>query len=252
MTPPKNTSWQQVASWYDGIVGQDGHYYHQHVVLPGTLKLLELSADSRVLDIACGQGILSRAIPKVRQYLGLDSAKGLIEAAKRGVKNPDYSFMALDATKSWGNVPKNFTHACILLALQNIERADLAIKNASEHLDTKGKLLIVINHPMFRIPRQSGWGIDEKTKQQYRWVNRYASPLKVPITMHPGQKNEHTTWSFHKSLHDYVQMLAQAGFVIKNIEEWQSDKESVGKAAKMENRARAEFPLFMAILAEKQ
>jgi hypothetical protein len=35
------------------------------------------------------------------------------------------------------------------------------------------------------------------------------------------------------------------------MEEWTSDKVSVGKAAKGENRARAEFPLFMAIRAVK-
>jgi len=38
--------------------------------------------------------------------------------------------------------------------------------------------------------------------------------------------------------------------VIEKIEEWASDKDSVGKAAKMENRARAEIPLFMAIQAK--
>jgi hypothetical protein len=47
-------------------------------------------------------------------------------------------------------------------------------------------------------------------------------------------------------------MLRNAGFVITRIEEWTSDKESEGKAAKQENRARAEFPLFMAIQALKQ
>ena len=34
-------------------------------------------------------------------------------------------------------------------------------------------------------------------------------------------------------------------------EEWISDKRSMGKRAGMENRAREEFPLFLAILAKK-
>jgi hypothetical protein len=46
-------------------------------------------------------------------------------------------------------------------------------------------------------------------------------------------------------------MLNKAGFMIAKIEEWTSDKESEGKTAKQENRARAEFPLFMAIQAQK-
>jgi len=46
--------------------------------------------------------------------------------------------------------------------------------------------------------------------------------------------------------------LKTNGLVIKDIEEWRSEKESQGKWAKMEDRAREEFPLFLAILGEKQ
>jgi hypothetical protein len=46
-------------------------------------------------------------------------------------------------------------------------------------------------------------------------------------------------------------MLKDAGFVIEEIEEWTSDKESEGRAGRMENRSRNEIPLFMAIGAIK-
>jgi hypothetical protein len=52
-------------------------------------------------------------------------------------------------------------------------------------------------------------------------------------------------------LAEYSRMLFEGGFLIERIEEWVSDKHSVGKASLMENRARSEFPLFMAILARK-
>jgi hypothetical protein len=39
--------------------------------------------------------------------------------------------------------------------------------------------------------------------------------------------------------------------VIEKIEEWVSDKKSEGGKAAMEDKARAEFPLFMAIAAKK-
>jgi hypothetical protein len=38
---------------------------------------------------------------------------------------------------------------------------------------------------------------------------------------------------------------------VSDLEEWTSDKVSIGKAAKGENRARAEFPLFLVIKAVK-
>jgi hypothetical protein len=40
--------------------------------------------------------------------------------------------------------------------------------------------------------------------------------------------------------------------VIEKIEEWVSDKKSTGPMAKMEDRARDEIPMFMAILATKK
>ena len=69
------------------------------------------------------------------------------------------------------------------------------------------------------------------------------------VTMHPGEAKSPLTWSFHQPISAYTKMLTDNGFVIEKLEEWTSDKESVGKAGKMENRARAEFPLFLAILA---
>ena len=67
--------------------------------------------------------------------------------------------------------------------------------------------------------------------------------------MHPGQGHGPLTWSFHEPISAYTNMLADNNFVIENLEEWTSDKESMGKAGRMENRSRAEFPLFLAILA---
>jgi ubiquinone/menaquinone biosynthesis C-methylase UbiE len=250
----KDTSWNKVAPWYSKIVGKEGHYYHEHVVIPGVLRLLNLKNEDTLVDLACGQGILARKIPKIKKYLGLDLAKELIKEAKDRNHDNNHEFMVCDLSKLLRDREEKFDKATIILALQNIEQAENIIGNAATYLKKGGQLVIVINHPSFRIPRQSGWRIDEENKQQQRFINRYLSPLKIPIDMNPSEKNREQnkkiTWSFHHSLQDYSQMLFKVGFMIEKIEEWSSDKESTGKAAKMENRARAEIPLFMAISAK--
>lgn len=248
----KDTSWQGVSKWYDKSVGHKGHHYHQNVVLPGILPLLDLKAHDSLLDLGCGQGVLARAIPQISRYVGLDLAADLIAAAKRQTVIPNYEFKVQDITKQF-NLGEKFSRAAIILALQNVQNYKQLILNASNHLEPGGKLLIVINHPYFRIPRQTDWGVDEQTKQQYRKVFRYLTPLEIPITMNPGspRAQQKLTWSYHHSLADYSQALAEVGLVITNIEEWASDKHSEGAAAKMENRARAEIPLFMAFTAMK-
>jgi SAM-dependent methyltransferase len=227
------------------------------VVLPGVLRLLNLTAESSLIDLGCGQGILSHVIPPIKEYFGLDKAAALIDVAKRAQQKLNYAFRVNDVSRPIPAIQPSFTHAAIILALQNMEYPQGAIQNAGRYLVPGGKLVIVLNHPSFRIPRQSGWDVDAKTKQQYRWENRYLSPLKIPITMNPGQSVQQqgaqkVTWSFHRPLQDYVAMLREAGFVITGLEEWVSDKQSAGKAASMENRSRGEFPLFMAVVAEKK
>lgn len=125
----------------------------------------------------------------------------------------------------------------------------ISLENAAKFLQPKGRLFIVLNHPCFRIPRQSSWGIDKKKQVQFRRVDRYLSSLKIPIQTHPGKNSTIKTWSFHHSLSTYSQYLHQAGFVIEKIEEWCSDKKSEGGRAKMEDFSRLEFPLFLAIQA---
>jgi len=249
-----STSWEPVEQWYKSVVGDEGHYYHQHVVIPGVLRLLALdkAAAPSLLDIACGQGILARHIPKHAAYTGIDISPSLVSAAKKADHNPKHQYLVGDALKPFPIKQTDFTHAAIVLAIQNFETPALAIQNAAKHLGPQGRLVIAMNHPCYRILRQSSWKVDELQKIQYRRIDKYSSPMKFPIQAHPSKgKESATTWSFHFPLESYSKWLSDSGFAIELIEEWHSNKTSTGKNAKMENRAREEIPLFMAIKAVK-
>lgn len=249
-----NSSWEPVGGWYNQIVGKEGHYYHQNVIIPHVLRLLGAGeAGCRVLDMGCGQGILSRAIGKSVEYSGVDLSDSLIREAKKLNRLPGHDFIVADTTKPLPLKGDDYTHAIFILSLQNMAVPGAAIANAARHLREGGKLILVLNHPCFRIPRQSSWGIDEKQKVQYRRIDKYLSPLEVPIQAAPSKGQASTeTWSYHHPLSNIMGWLKEAGFVVGMIEEWCSDKESVGGAAKMENRARNEIPMFMMIEAIKR
>ena len=250
--PAKSTSWEKSSKWYNDLVGGGGHYFHEHVIIPKSLALLKLKKGDSILEFGAGQGVLARKLQPGVMYVGIDASTSLINTAKKYNKNPIHHFEVDDVTTTLKTTKKDFSHATIILALQNIEFPDKAIANAARHLKPGGKLLIVLNHPTFRIPRQSGWGVNPENKLQYRWVSQYMSTLKIPIKMHPGKHSGGLTWSFHQPLSAYSRYLADAGMAIELIEEWVSDKESEGRMAKSEDRARAEIPLFMAILAVKR
>jgi SAM-dependent methyltransferase len=250
----KTTSWEPVEKWYQSAVGDEGHYYHQQVVIPGVLKLCDFgqTPNASLLDLACGSGVLARHLPDSIDYIGIDLAPSLIKAAKSADKCKNHLYLIADATQPLSLKKCDFSHAAIVLAVQNIEMPRLIFANAAKHLASNGRLVIAMNHPCFRIPRQSSWKVDEAQKIQYRRIDRYSSSLQIPIQAHPskGQQSP-TTFSFHYPLSAYSRWLYEEGFIIELIEEWHSNKVSTGKMAKMENRSRSEIPLFLAICAKK-
>lgn len=242
-------NWDSSEQWYTSCVGEKGHYYHQAVVLPNALRLL--GKYGSLLDLGCGQGVLARHLPETVDYVGVDLSKELIASAKKMSKQA--KFFVGDASKELPVEKKDFERAVFMLSLQNMEKGGEAILNAGRHLKKGGKLLIVLNHPCYRIPRQSSWEVDEKMKLQFRRVNTYMSAQEIPIQTNPGKGgHSETTFSYHNPLSTYSNWLQTGKFAITAMEEWCSDKKSEGGRAKMEDRARREFPLFLAILATKE
>jgi ubiquinone/menaquinone biosynthesis C-methylase UbiE len=246
----KDTSWKEESGWYDALVGEKGHFYHREVIIPGTLRLLSLRKGDSVLDIGCGQGVFSRCLPEGVHYLGMDTAQPMLNKA-RSYKTKAL-FLKADVTKPWPELDQHgFSHAVCMLALQNMSKPEVVFSELAKVIRPNGLFVVILNHPCFRIPRQSRWGFDEKTKTQTRELFSYMSPQKIPILMHPGTHSGATD-SFHLPISAYASFGAQHGFSIDALEEWCSPKVSVGGAARWENRARKEFPLFLAICYRKK
>jgi len=245
-----NTTWEPVSSWYDQSIGEKGDFTHRTLVIPKSISLLSLHDNSALLDLGCGQGILGREIPQSVGYTGVDTSTSLIENARKRDRNPKHRYYVADVTRSIPVPVQSFSHAAAILMMDNVQHPKEVIKTAKKHLHPHGLFLFVINHPAFRIPRQASWGIDNESKIQYRRINRYLSPLSIPITLHPSQKESSpVTWTFHYPISAYSQWLNELGFSIELIQEWTWNKTSAGKAGKMEDRARNEFPLFLAVTA---
>lgn len=243
-----DTDWGEVAEWYDQLVGDRGSEYHRQVVIPGTLRLLALQAGDAVVDIACGQGVLCRALHERGVTVsGVDAAPELVRAARE--RGPDEIQYFVGDARDLAFLPSDpFTAAACVLAIQNIHPIRPVCTGVARLLKPGGRFVLVMMHPCFRGPKETSWGWDERQKVQYRRVDRYLLPRKVPIATHPGKNARQYTWTFHKPIEAYVKALADAGLLIDTMEEWPSHKTSTsGPRAAAENLARKEIPLFMAI-----
>lgn len=77
-------SWEKVAEWYDALASERGTEYHEQVVVPGLLRLLEVQPGDNVCDLACGQGAVTQALAREGAHVtGVDLSPRLIELASR-------------------------------------------------------------------------------------------------------------------------------------------------------------------------
>lgn len=245
-TKKKNTSWGGVAAWYEEHLKGDDTY-HAKVIAPNLMRILNPNKGMKVLDIGCGEGYFTRLIDKSGAYVeGVDIAKELIAKAKS--TSPDITYHVASADSMTKIQTNYFDALTCVLALQNMEHLDAVIKECARVLKPKGRALFVLNHPAFRIPKQTSWGWDDKEKVQYRRVDGYLSQSRASIDMTPGKRTADSTWSFHRSLQDYTKAFVGAKFAITRLEEWISHKKSEkGPRGPAEDISRKEFPLFMCI-----
>lgn len=247
-----NTSWENVADWYDKMLEEKDNTYQKSVILPNILRLTDIKKGEFVLDLACGNGFFAREFSKKgAKVTGIDISPELIEIAKKNSpKEIEYFISPADNIAHIKE--KSVDKIAVILAIQNIENISGVFTECNRVLKNGGKLFLVMNHPVFRIPQRSSWGFDEKNKIQYRRVDEYASESKIKIKMHPGNNRGESTISFHRPLQIYFKMLKKNSFCVNGLEEWISNKKSrPGPRSASEDKARKEFPLFLFIEAEK-
>ncbi len=248
----KDTSWGKIGNWYDEVVKSNDSYQNQ-VILPNLLRIMEVANKEKILDLACGQGFFAREISKLGAVVtGVDLGKDLIEIARS--KQGGIEYLAAPSHKIDALTNNYFDKVCIVLALQNIEKLDATIQEVNRIIKKGGSLYIVLNHPVLRIPGESEWGYDEDRKIQYRRLDGYMSESSRAIDMNPGSsdKSKQITFSFHRPLQVYFKSLRKHGFATTRLEEWISHKVSQkGPREIPENRARKEFPMFLALECKK-
>jgi ubiquinone/menaquinone biosynthesis C-methylase UbiE len=248
----KDTSWNKVASWYDELLKGDDSYQAK-VILPNLLRVLDLKKGENVYDLACGQGYFANVFAHMgANVVASDLSKNLIETAKKNSKEK-INFYISPAHRAQFLKDGSIDTIVVVLAIQNIENVGEVFAECKRVLKKEGRIVLVLNHPAFRVPQGSDWYFADGV--QSRIVSQYLSPSKIFIDMTPGEKNPKKkikTISFHRSLQDYVKLFSKNGFAIIRLEEWISHKQSgTGPRQVAEDKARKEIPMFMCIEIKK-
>ena len=239
------SGWDNVSNWYDGWVGKDGSDHHRKLAIPALLNLIDLQPETHLLDIGCGTGVLAPHVTEAEaRYTGIDISRKLVRKAQR-YHPASGTFMVGDARHLQRHIRAHTVDVCAyLLSIQDMNPLDDVLRCAAGVLRDGGLVAIVMTHPCFRIPRQSGWGYEQERKLQYRRIDRYLTPLKIPMKQH----RHGATISFHRPLQTYINTLAACGLLVDKLDEITTYQSGSSRA---ERRANGEFPLFMALRARK-
>jgi SAM-dependent methyltransferase len=248
------TAWEQQAAWYDRHQGEGGDDFYQQLILPCVLARLAARPGQVVLDVGCGQGVLGRALAErgVRS-LGVDASPAMIVAAKARAGERERHQVA-DARRLREEVAeRGFDHAALVMVLQDLDPVAPVLDGVAGLVKARGRLVVVLSHPCFRIPKRSSWGWDGEAGLQYRRLDAYLSRCAVPIRTHPGRPDDGSaTSSFHRPVSDLVNAIGEAGFGVIACDELCSHRRGTkGARYAAEDRAAREFPLFLVFTAQR-
>lgn len=249
---PADTSWDRVAGWYDGWVGSRGSQYHRALAIPAVLELLHPNPDESILDVGAGQGVLAPYIARSdARYVGIDASPRLIGLARRQHGHLG-RFLVGDAGRlhTLAGVGRGSHDAAVfLLSIQDMDPLEPVLRSVAWALRPTSRIVILMTHPAFRVPRHSGWGFDRSRRLTYRRLDGYLSPMDVPMRSVGG---EPPTRSFHRPLGTYVNALARIGFAVDAMLEIPDlPPEARPSPARRSSPSNPDIPLFLGLRAVK-
>ncbi len=218
--------WRDNADYWDQYMGEGGNDFHNLLISPAALRLLELKPGQRVFEIACGAGLFAREMAAQGvEVTASDGSEPFIGKAKaRAI--PGITYHVADATDREALLALgqagSFDAVVSLMAIMDLPAIDPMIEAGARLLKPGGCFVFTILHPVFMSPYATR--VAEAYDEDLAIVTRLSlkvSHYKTPHTWMgigiPGQpKQQHY---FHRPMDELFGHFFRAGFALTGLEE---------------------------------
>jgi ubiquinone/menaquinone biosynthesis C-methylase UbiE len=246
--------WDKMAYWWDEKQGDEGDLWHRALIDPPLLRLAGDVRGLQVLDLACGNGYLSRRFARQGATVtAVDANAPLIEIVRaREEQEPlGITYHVTDASHLDMLEDGVVDLVICSMALMDIENATGAIQEVSRVLKSRGRFVASISHPCFDKVNTSGWDIEYvyPTTTIWRKMSHYREIAvdDLPWLRVPG--NVINTRAYHRPLSWYFRTLRASGLLVAAFEEPEPTEELLANSE--QGTWIAEIPLHCVIEAWK-
>ncbi len=219
-----SSGWEEMAAWWDEKLGDEGDLWHRALIDPPLLRLAGEVAGLRVLDLACGNGYLSRRFARQgAQVVGIDASAPIIERARaREAREPLGIVYHVGSATTLEMLEDASVDLVICnMALMDIEDAESAIQEVVRVLCPQGRFVASLSHPCFDKMNTSGWVVEQFYPHTTIWrkVSRYRELAADDVPWLKVSDKVVNTRAHHRPLSWYFRVLRAAGLVVTAFEE---------------------------------
>lgn len=207
---PSENEWETHAGWWQHHFTQGADPEYEEQILPLTDE--HLAGATRVLDVGCGEGQLSRrAAAGGAWVVGVDLTANQLRAASERGGGVRYARAAAERIPFAAD---SFDAAVICLTLEHLDPFEPAVEEVARVLVPGGRLVLFLNHPLLQAPG-SGWIDDHILGEQYWRIGPYLVDDVAMEEVAPGVKLAF----MHRPLHRYVNVMAGCGLLVEHMDE---------------------------------
>ncbi len=218
-------AWNTNAQFWDERMGEGNDFFNV-LVWPAVERLLQPRPGTRLLDVACGNGVTARRLAGLgASVVAFDFSEELIALAKARPHEGEIDYRVIDATDGDALIrlgAATFDGALCNMALMDIAEIRPLMTALATLVRPGGPFVFSVLHPCFNNPSTVQLAELEDCAGTFRTtyavkVSRYlTSYTRLGAAMH-GQPIAHPY--FHRSLGTLLGMGFDAGFFLDGLEE---------------------------------